>query len=415
MPLNISKKLLFISASVIVLVLFLFKKDSREVVVHGELLAGDFFAMQVRYTAKNEIGFCQDWSLFGGTQQETESFKYYPTKTGTHYEFTVPLDEMRWSFICDFQPTEIWTDTQNLFEVTPESITFVKNPYRGLSVRETKFIGQDGNRYEINFAKMIAPVERTDWYKKEKRRKKLKAMYPEREMQKQMMLLQEHVIYPYIQEHKKIPNATVGQQLLQQNTKHLKELRKKISYVDGNFIDMWGNPFQYRVKKAQGNKKESSTLFSLGPDGVKSSDDIEAPQGPLVPLRKIAYYARAEKMEITSDRLWLITKIFKAYIVMHKKSPSQEEGERLLRLEGDFSPYFDKGITENYVKELKETIPYRDGYPLDIWNNPFIYKEEKQGVQASISSTGEDGLDNGEGLRRNLPVRKIIRRSLRAR
>ena len=62
------------------------------------------------------------------------------------------------------------------------------------------------------------------------------------------------------------------------NEVDLKELKKEITYKNGNPLDPWGNPYQYRpesvYKGKYGTTLNKAIIYSFGPDGVKSKDDI---------------------------------------------------------------------------------------------------------------------------------------------
>ncbi len=405
------KKKLFYFISTI-LFLLLFSKgvfsEKRELRLEGEYLESSgspYF--EVRYRAQTKIPvLCQDFHAFnGGNEGEIEEFQYLPETSGSHYEITIPLDEKRWSFICDFQPYLVKVEKRELFNVTPKNITFVKEPNMYEIILETKLISQNRNSYHIDFGKWLLPEERTLSYKKRKWQEKKIAMVPITGTKDEMKFLYRMFIAPYIKTYHKIPDTKTGQQLLYHEDeipadKYPLELGRKILFRDGYPLDRWSNPFQYRAQRVNG---KYSPLFSLGSDGIKSSDDIELKKIQ-DPLGQIQYYKHIEKMKITAKRLSLVSQIFKAYIKVHKKAPTQEVGDAFLRLEGNFTPYIGKGISQDYVQKLKETIPYKNGYPMDAWNNRFRYKAAI-GVQASVYSTGEDGLDNGKGLRKSLPSR----------
>jgi len=62
------------------------------------------------------------------------------------------------------------------------------------------------------------------------------------------------------------------------NEVDLKELKKEITYKNGVPLDPWGNPYQYRpesvYKGKYGTTINKAIIYSFGPDGVKSKDDI---------------------------------------------------------------------------------------------------------------------------------------------
>ena len=68
-----------------------------------------------------------------------------------------------------------------------------------------------------------------------------------------------------------------------------------------------------------------------------------------------------------------------------------------------------KEILEQRFKGIEINRQIKGGYPLDVWGNTFIYKEAKQGIQASLTSKGKDGLDNGKLIRISFPIKRIIR------
>jgi hypothetical protein len=307
-----SKKLPYILGVILLAMLIKgFFHEKREIKIEGAYQTdSDIPYFEVRYQAQANIPvLCQDFYLYQGESYgETKTYRYWPRTMGSHYEITIPLDENRWSFICDFQPVSVWAENRKLFDVTPENITFVRNPHTDKMALEAKLRSHNGSHYRIDFGELLLPEEQMDWYKRKKSQQKKKAKAP--------------------------------------------------------------------VKKTQKVSSRKNHLSSL-----------------------------VRKERLTSKRLSMISQVFKAYINVHKKTPTQKVGDALLRLEGDFTPYIGKGISDDYVQKLRKTIPYKNGYPIDAWGNRFRYKAAGNMVQASVYSTREDGLDNRKVIRRSFPVR----------
>jgi hypothetical protein len=60
--------------------------------------------------------------------------------------------------------------------------------------------------------------------------------------------------------------------------RYLKKTKREITYKNGDPLDPWGNPYQYMPesvnKTKYGTTPNKAMIYSFGPDGVKSKDDI---------------------------------------------------------------------------------------------------------------------------------------------
>ena len=100
------------------------------------------------------------------------------------------------------------------------------------------------------------------------------------------MILISKIFKAYDSLNKHIPDKNKAKSLFRlegdvkmySNEVDLKELKKEITYKNGNPLDPWGNPYQYRpesvYKGKYGTTLNKAVIYSFGPDGVKSKDDI---------------------------------------------------------------------------------------------------------------------------------------------
>ena len=104
--------------------------------------------------------------------------------------------------------------------------------------------------------------------------------------------------------------------------------------------------------------------------------------------------------------LTLLAKAFDVYNKVNRKKLTQEEGKRILDNREDLSKYIEKKELENYLKELKDTITYRDGEPIDPWGNPYKYRAD----YAIVYSDGAESFEYRSSLRHKLKPFKSRKR-----
>lgn len=96
--------------------------------------------------------------------------------------------------------------------------------------------------------------------------------------------------------------------------------------------------------------------------------------------------------------LKLLAKAFDAYNQVHRKKLTAEEGKRILRNEENLSNCMSQEELENYQKELKETITYKNSEPIDPWGNPYKYRDD----YAFIYSDGAENFNYKRSLSHKL-------------
>ena len=103
--------------------------------------------------------------------------------------------------------------------------------------------------------------------------------------------------------------------------------------------------------------------------------------------------------------LKLLAEAFDAYNQVHRKKLTAEEGKRILRNEMNLSNCMSKEELDNYQKEIKETITYRNLDPIDPWGNPYKYRDD----YAFIYSDGAENFDYKRSLSHKLKPFKTRR------
>jgi len=94
----------------------------------------------------------------------------------------------------------------------------------------------------------------------------------------------------------------------------------------------------------------------------------------------------------------LLAKAFDAYNQVHRKKLTAEEGKKLLRNEKDLSNCIPKEELKSYLQELKESITYKNGNPIDPWGHPYKYRAD----YAIIYSDGAESFEYKNELRHRL-------------
>jgi len=85
----------------------------------------------------------------------------------------------------------------------------------------------------------------------------------------------------------------------------------------------------------------------------------------------------------------LLAKAFDAYNQVHRKKLTVEEGKKLLRNEQDLSNYIPKEELKSYFQELKMSISYKNGNPIDPWGHPYKYRTD----YATLYSDGAESFE----------------------
>jgi len=136
-------------------------------------------------------------------------------------------------------------------------------------------------------------------------------------------------------------------------------------------VDVYENPYS-QIKNEQENRSQKVTLDTRDIDNVVSQQ-----------LRK---------------ELNLLAKAFDAYNQVHRKKLTAEEGKKLLRNEQDLSKFIPKEELKEYLQELKTSITYKNGNPIDPWGHPYKYRAD----YAIIYSDGAESFEYKNDLSHKL-------------
>jgi len=289
--------------------------------IKGTISGNAQYRIHASYEATSDLWVCTSWSMFGGRQTSIKTFWYTPTITNGHHQITIPTKEISMSFICGYELSHIniqinsnekptkrnyynsvggtlfakrfksdtrpdffyqsIDDTLNIECVNDLSSSYTcrQAPYVQQIMLTQSFTKQRDYTVNIKFLSredvltQKAALEATAIKEMEIK----KRVYS---VKKQIYLLEKLLISPYIKTYKKLPDDAMVQKLLyqkntmpyfseKQRTKNSQELQEHITYQNGYPVDSWGNRFQYKIKN-----NKYATLFSFGPDGLESEDDI---------------------------------------------------------------------------------------------------------------------------------------------
>jgi len=136
-------------------------------------------------------------------------------------------------------------------------------------------------------------------------------------------------------------------------------------------VDVYENPYS-QIKNEQENRSQKVTLDTRDIDNVVSQQ-----------LRK---------------ELNLLAKAFDAYNQVHRKKLTAEEGKKLLRNEQDLLKFIPKEELKEYLQELKTSITYKNGNPIDPWGHPYKYRAD----YAIIYSDGAESFEYKNDLSHKL-------------
>jgi len=277
--------------------------NNDELIIHGKISTYYTYTIKTYFKAQSSLPICYGFGsgiLWGGSMfsKRTTRFLHEPKINGDKHTITIPLGYQGLN-ICDYKLERVSLDIPNdndlvLFEkyVDLKYIGYAKT-YANSNNRTSSVVpilkSKNKNNYTIDFyshddydtyGNNLINIENL----KEKKHKALsKKNYNTRKVLK---LLHKVIISPYIHKYKAFPMESEIQNLWSKTNKmlymeksrrrkNIQKLQENITYANGYPIDEWGNHFQYKIIQATGRSNFNYVvLFSFGPDGVESKDDI---------------------------------------------------------------------------------------------------------------------------------------------
>ena len=231
-----------------------------------------------------------------------------------------------------------------------------------------------------------------------------------RDTRKEQSLLHKLIISPYIHRYKRFPKENEIQSLLSKSNKmlyleeehrikNLQKLQENITYDnDGYPVDAWGNHFQYKILQAKGTSTyDYVVLFSFGPDGVESKDDIRSSihQGLPNPIYDENHQIKNSAMN-TMKSINLLTSLLSKYQYKYKKVANIAESKELFKKHNKFNIQ----LSDRWGNLSTSNLHYIKDEPVDAWNRPFIYDSDKN--YPIIYSLGEDGIKSADDIKRKM-------------
>lgn len=283
-------------------ILFTLFAHNDKVVIEGKISPYYEYSINTYYEAESSLPICYGMGsgiLFGGSlvAKKTTSFHYEPTINDTHHSISIPLNYEGLN-ICDYQlrriSLKVANNSHSLFEkhTELEYVGFVNRLNYNSADRTSALIpllvSHSDHNYTIDFYSMADYDKRVEENLEKEEKQKVSKLKSYRITHKELTLLSESILSPYIKKYKKFPTKNEMKTLLSetekmnyvekaQSVKKREELAKNITYVNGTPVDEWGNPFQYKIHLAEGTSTfDYVTLFSFGADGVKSKDDVQS-------------------------------------------------------------------------------------------------------------------------------------------
>ena len=404
--------------------------NNDKLIIHGKISPYYTYTIKTYYEAQSSLPICYGLGsgmLWGGSmfsKKHTRLF-YEPTINGDTHTISIPLGYPGLN-ICDYQLSRVALDVPGdndhiLFQKYVD-ISYVggyaklyDNPNNRTSRVIPVLRSENNNSYTIDFysssdyARYLDKQINLENLKNIKQKKYNASL---RRTSKEQSLLAELVISPYIGKYKKFPTENEIQNLLSKankliyvekkhRAKYIQKLQKNITYVDGYPVDEWGNHFQYKIIKATGTSNfDHVVLFSFGPDGVKSEDDIRPNirQGLPDPLYNKKHQFKKKAMH-TLEHINLLTSLLTKYQYKYKKVANNQEAKELFKKHSKYNIQ----PTDSWGKKLnKSDLNYINDEPVDEWGHPFAYDIDSDKNHPIIYSLGEDGVKSGDDIKRKM-------------
>ena len=404
------KKIVFVSMILITLIWASFLQLNREnrdesITIHGEISPYYNYTLRSFYVAQSDLPFCKTGYLylFGEPTHKGKYFDYKPDINETQHTITIPLNEMS-SSICDYRLKRIALTyhfgSSNVLFVNGSTFRYSSN-IKAIDVyRTTQLLpilrSQEKSDYTIDF---YSHADYNAYYEKLFKEEKKHNMLI-RDTRKELKTLHKLIVYPYISKYKKFPKEEIlsqSNQLLyvdeKEREKSLEKLQKNITYVNGNPVDEWGNPFVLKRVQAKGKSTfDYVTLFSLGEDGVESKDDISLGinQGLPDPLYDENYQLKKRAMD-TVKSINSLSSLLTKFQYKYKKVANLDEAKELFKKDNKYD-----------IHPSKSNLIYLNDEPVDGWGHPFVYDIESDKNYPMLYSVGEDGRRSGDDIKRKM-------------
>lgn len=407
-------------------ILFGIFTNNDELIIHGKISPYYSYTIITYFEAQSSLPICYGFGsgiLWGGSMfsKKTTSFLHEPKINEGAHTITIPLGYQGLN-ICDYKLVRVSLDVPHdndlvLFEkfVDLKYVGYAR-AYADSYNRTSRVIpilkSQNENNYNIDFYSYAD----YDVYSKQQIQieelKETKHNASFRDTRKEQSLLHKLIISPYILKYKKFPKENEIQSLLSKTNKmlyleekhrvkNIQKLQENITYVNGYPVDEWGNHFQYKIIQAKGTSNfDYVVLFSFGPDGVESKDDIRPSirQGLPDPLYDENHQIKKSAMN-TLKSINLLTSLLTKYQYKYKKVANIAESKELFKKYNKFNIQpSDSGGNTLSTSDLR----YINDAPVDAWNHPFIYDIDSDKNHPIIYSLGEDGIKSGDDIKRKM-------------
>lgn len=432
----VKKRVVIVTSTVILILVaiyYIFKDDNRAIWIEGSVdsnLSNLFFYST--YISSSDSFLCSSYSMFVGRERNIKIFKYKPKRDDNLYSINIPIDAISFSPICNYKLKKISISINlggdvgktgfALFEEEHPNIynpTFHYNPI-GESIniecigkrkyayvcREAPFVNRvfvSKGLSEVNLTKKykvnIKLITTNDILKQKKDVKQekfedIKIAKDSLTMRKKLKLLQRLTIGKYIKRYKRVPTKNESKELLNLRKyssyltdNDIAKLKKYIKFKDGYPLDDWEEPVRYKIVNGK-----YATLYSLGPDGEISSDDIYSGLHMGIP-DPLYNNGKVDKKAMQTLRgLNALSQIFANYQYRYKRKVDKSSAKELLKEKSSI-----KGVLTHVDKS---SIQYAKGVAVDAWGRAFIFKKNRD--KDTLYSLGKDGVKSGDDIKRDI-------------